>query len=314
MNFLKKHKWEIFCAVSLVAILIATFFIDEPQETMIGVEIQCEETEKPLSAKAENLEVTKPTKTPEALVKTEEQSKASPSPVPQKTQGTDDFKVLGEETHQEMVTEPTNSPDLKPEESHTPIIVATIEPKEVPKNFYREEVKVSTTKAPTQVPKKESTQKPSPEPAKSPTVTPTKSPEPSPGADDKKLLCTLEVRCDTILKNIELVEKEKRDIIPKNGAILPVCEIEFEQDETVFDVLKRVLLENKIHLEFEGTTIYDSVYIEGIGNIYEFDGGDMSGWLYKVNGKVPSVGCSQYTLKTGDKIEFLYTCNMGLDL
>ena len=60
--------------------------------------------------------------------------------------------------------------------------------------------------------------------------------------------------------------------------------------------------------------MYNSVYIEGIGNLYEFDCGELSGWLYKVNGKTPGCGCSQYTLKDGDVVEFMYSCSLGADV
>lgn len=34
----------------------------------------------------------------------------------------------------------------------------------------------------------------------------------------------------------------------------------------------------------------------------------MSGWLYRVNGKPPNYGASNYSVKAGDHIEWLYTC------
>ena len=51
---------------------------------------------------------------------------------------------------------------------------------------------------------------------------------------------------------------------------------------------------------------YDSVYIEGIGNIYEKDAGDMSGWGYTVNGEYISTGLNKYILNDGDMVEFSY--------
>ena len=59
---------------------------------------------------------------------------------------------------------------------------------------------------------------------------------------------------------------------------------------------------------------YDSVYIEGIGNIYEFDCGPQSGWMFSVNGIYPGLGCSAYTLADDDVILFNYTCDLGADL
>ncbi len=134
-------------------------------------------------------------------------------------------------------------------------------------------------------------------------------------SDEKSMLiCSLTVRCDTILNNIENVAPEKIQLIPENGAFLDDVELEFSEGDTVFDVLEKEMKNRKMHFEFSNALMYDSVYIEGIGNLYEFDAGGLSGWIYRVNGKVPTVGCSQYKLKNGDKIEVLYTCNMGRDL
>jgi hypothetical protein len=75
-----------------------------------------------------------------------------------------------------------------------------------------------------------------------------------------------------------------------------------------------VLREEKIHFEYVDASAYDSVYIEGIGNLYEFDCGPQSGWMYSVNDIHPGLGCSAYTLADGDVIQFLYTCDMGADI
>ena len=55
-------------------------------------------------------------------------------------------------------------------------------------------------------------------------------------------------------------------------------------------------------------------YIEGINNLYEFDVGNTSGWMYKVNGWFPNYGCSRYQLQNGDVIEWVYTCDLGDDV
>lgn len=146
-------------------------------------------------------------------------------------------------------------------------------------------------------------------------VAPLESKKPADATEEKNALsCTLTVRCDTVLNNIESIAPEKVQLVPQNGVILPETKLEFSEGDTVFDVLEKELKSCKIHLEFSKVSMYDSVYIEGIGNLYEFDASNLSGWIYRVNGKVPSVGCSQYKLKNGDRIEFLYTCNMGKDL
>jgi len=131
---------------------------------------------------------------------------------------------------------------------------------------------------------------------------------------DKELTCTLSVRCDTILRNIAWLDKEKTSIVPKDGVIFAEKTVTFYEGESVFNLLLREMKRNKIHMEFEDTPIYNSAYIEGIANLYEFDCGELSGWMYKVNGWFPNYGCSRYQLKAGDKVEWVYTCDLGVDV
>lgn len=126
--------------------------------------------------------------------------------------------------------------------------------------------------------------------------------------------CTISVRCDTLLNNMQNVSPEKRNIIPNDGIILEKVETVFYEGETVFNLLLREMKKNKIHMEFVNTPIYKSAYIEGIANIYELDCGELSGWMYKVNGVFPNYGCSRYKLKPGDCVEWVYTCNLGIDV
>ena len=131
---------------------------------------------------------------------------------------------------------------------------------------------------------------------------------------DGKLTCTLEIRCDTLLGNLDQMTKEKAALVPEDGLLLETVEVEFDGGDSVFDVFRKVLREEKIHFEYVDASAYDSVYIEGIGNLYEFDCGPQSGWMYSVNGIYPGLGCSAYTLADGDVIVFNYTCDLGADL
>ena len=131
---------------------------------------------------------------------------------------------------------------------------------------------------------------------------------------DGKLTCTLEIRCDTLLTQLDKVPAEKVTLVPEDGIILAASEVEFIGGESVFDVFRKVLREEKLHFEYVDASAYDSVYIEGIGNIYEFDCGPQSGWMFSVNDVYPGLGCSAYTLADGDVIVFSYTCNLGADL
>ena len=131
---------------------------------------------------------------------------------------------------------------------------------------------------------------------------------------DGKLSCTLEVRCDTLLNQLDKVPAEKVTLVPEDGILLAATEVEFTGGESVFDVFRKTLREAKIHFEYVDASAYDSVYIEGIGNIYEFDCGPQSGWMFSVNEVYPGLGCSAYTLADGDVIVFSYTCDLGADL
>lgn len=131
---------------------------------------------------------------------------------------------------------------------------------------------------------------------------------------DGKLTCTLEIRCDTLLTQLDKVPAEKVTLVPEDGIMLAATKVEFIGGESVFDVFRKVLREEKIHFEYVDASAYDSVYIEGIGNIYEFDCGPQSGWMFSVNDVYPGLGCSAYTLADGDVIVFSYTCDLGADL
>ena len=113
---------------------------------------------------------------------------------------------------------------------------------------------------------------------------------------------------------MNLLKPEKVSVLPKDGIILQTMTVTFSEGESVFDVLKRVTREKRIHMEFKDTPIYNSAYIQGIHNLYEFDCGSLSGWMYKVNGWFPNYGVSRYSLKQGDVIEFVYTCDLGKDV
>jgi hypothetical protein len=41
------------------------------------------------------------------------------------------------------------------------------------------------------------------------------------------LTCTLSVRCDTILDNMDLLDKEKWELVPEDGVIFPATQVSF---------------------------------------------------------------------------------------
>ncbi len=100
--------------------------------------------------------------------------------------------------------------------------------------------------------------------------------------------------------------------IPSSGVILGSTKIEIESGDSVFDVLVKATKKRGIHMEYSGSS--SSAYIEGISNLYEFDCGSESGWMYSVNGVYPNSSIGGYKVKDGDNIKFNYTCNSGADI
>ena len=91
--------------------------------------------------------------------------------------------------------------------------------------------------------------------------------------------CTISIECSSILDNMEALKETKKEFVPSDGWILK-----------------------------------ETYYVEGINQLYEFDCGKNSGWMYSVNGEYPNYGASSYNLKDGDKVEWRYTCNLGSDV
>lgn len=129
-----------------------------------------------------------------------------------------------------------------------------------------------------------------------------------------QLSCTFSITCETILDNMDQCAEGKKVLVPSDGVLLAETTVHFSQGESVFDVLQRVCRENRVHLEASWTPMYNSAYVEGIGNLYEFDVGKLSGWMFSVNGWFPNYGCSRYQLKDGDIVHWVYTCDLGHDV
>lgn len=125
---------------------------------------------------------------------------------------------------------------------------------------------------------------------------------------------SIEVNCEKVFDNLDKLKKEKNDIIPEDGIIFTNQNAGFKEGETVLDLLKRQLKENKIQFDYESLSGTGIDFVKGINNLYTFDCGEESGWIFKINDEFPLEGCNQIKLKQGDKVEFLYTCDWGIDV
>jgi hypothetical protein len=129
----------------------------------------------------------------------------------------------------------------------------------------------------------------------------------------KEYICTLYIECGKILENLDKLNPAKTGIVPADGVVYAKRQTVFYEGESVFDLLKRETRNSGIHMEFNEVPAYNSAYIEGIANLYEFDCGELSGWTYSVNGWFPNYGVSRYQLAEGDSVELHYTCDLGHD-
>lgn len=129
-----------------------------------------------------------------------------------------------------------------------------------------------------------------------------------------KYSCYFSIECSTIFNNLSDLDPDKLGVLPTNGIILKKQKVDFYDGESVFDVLQRVCKEKGIHMEASFTPMYNSAYVEGINNLYEFDCGSLSGWMYRVDGWYPNYGCSRYRLCDGETVEWRYTCDLGKDV
>ena len=118
------------------------------------------------------------------------------------------------------------------------------------------------------------------------------------------------VTCADILSNSDKLNPQKASLIPTDGILYKADYAEFKEGETVFELFKRELKSAKMHFDYEDSPT-TGAYVRGVGNIYTGDCGENSGWMYYVNGEIPTVGASQYTLQSGDVVEWVYICDMN---
>jgi len=99
------------------------------------------------------------------------------------------------------------------------------------------------------------------------------------------------------------------DGLPADGILLAPMAFPIAAKDTVYTLLTDAAQSCGLRLDVTGGA--GTRYVRGVNGLYEFDHGDLSGWLYLVNGESPSEGCDQYRLQDGDVVEWRYTTDMG---
>lgn len=97
---------------------------------------------------------------------------------------------------------------------------------------------------------------------------------------------------------------------PKGKTYLPRTSYDFVPGETVYSLLTK----SGLRYEAKYYGMYGGYYVQKIEGLGEFDKGAKSGWMYRVNGVYPEVSCSEYKLRAGDDVEWLYTTDLGKDI
>lgn len=120
----------------------------------------------------------------------------------------------------------------------------------------------------------------------------------------------INIDCKTALS---VLPQELKDgnYIPDDGIILSST-VEYEDGDTAFSALLKASKANKIQIDYSGEG--ESVYLRGISHLYEFSCGNLSGWMCNVNDEFIDVSAGSYTLKPNDTVNWLYTCDMGVDI
>jgi cell division protein FtsN len=137
--------------------------------------------------------------------------------------------------------------------------------------------------------------------SKAPAPQPSKKPAPAPKPEKEEKQAATSTVTYSIVADSQM------------GTVLPPTSVEIEDGDTVLDVLIEVTKSQGIPMSFRGGTGANA-YVEGINNLFEFDRGPGSGWMYRVNGIFPNRGAGVVPLQDGDRIEWLYTIDLGKDL
>lgn len=123
--------------------------------------------------------------------------------------------------------------------------------------------------------------------------------------EEKTMPVTVTIECTSAVEFYSEFSEAKRNIMPSDGVFVSDYEILLAENATCIDALLEICDETGLHIDRTG--FYGTEYIKGLGNLYEFDLGGESGWLYSVNGEEPAVGAGRYELKSGDSLRWFYS-------
>ena len=125
----------------------------------------------------------------------------------------------------------------------------------------------------------------------------------------------LSIDVKTILDHMEDLKSGLQKYVPEDGWILPKTQVLCYEGETAWNVMSRECKARGINVQSSYTPLYNSVYMEGINHIGEFDCGAAAGWVYEVDGWIPNYSSSRYVMVEGEYLRWRYSCTgFGSDL
>lgn len=268
----------------------------------------------------------------EKVVEAEPQSKENePEKAKASKEESDDKKSVASNekkentaTEQPIETKPeSSSVDMVTEKEEQPLQEAKTSENVPPKpNTTQKPIKTEKPAEKPVKPDKPVQSKPNKEPSKpNNTKPPVSKPKPTPPKPvekpAKKEYAMISIGMKVLLQpeNYEKLPKALQNpkYVPENGVIVSGAKIEIEKGDTAWDAISQLRAKYGIPIDYVNNPLY-GVYIKGINHVYEFDAGEMSGWMYTVNGVKAPVGVGTYKLKDGDSISLQYTTNGGTDL
>ena len=101
----------------------------------------------------------------------------------------------------------------------------------------------------------------------------------------------------------------------KDGVLIldeTLVSADYKKEISVADLSRDICQKLGIPIVFAG--VGSMIYVRGLNNLFEFDDGPESGWIYSVNGEYQNVGCGSYIIKGREYVEWHYTLDLGRDL
>ena len=126
------------------------------------------------------------------------------------------------------------------------------------------------------------------------------------GPNPDAALCRVRISCANALA-WEGLDEAIAELQPEDGTIVD-AEVAIADGDTAFDALIAALQDARLAYE-----IGDG-YFSSVNSLKEGACGDMSGWLYSVNGEMPMTSADEYVLEAGDLVKLEYSCDFGADL